>query len=128
MTCVEQLKAHLVANRCPGTRSSRYCFHFLEVEDILVALKEIRNLLHQYGPQLLNVFKLKSLLTLVSVQNFFSKMRVDSFDIPLQLQLYFRFRRPLGEHKCAGQKYVSPGMQNLITQECHTSLGCFHLH
>ena len=64
---------------------------------ILVALKELRDPFSRYAPQLLNVFKIKSLLTLVA-ENFFSKMRAGSYDMPLQLQFDFRFSRALKEH------------------------------
>ena len=46
---------------------------------ILVALKELRDPFSRYAPQLLNVFKIKSLLTLVA----------GSYDMPLQLQFDF---------------------------------------
>ena len=52
---------------------------------ILVALKELRVLLSLYAPQFLNVFKIKSLLTLVA-ENLFSEIRAGSYDMPLQLQ------------------------------------------
>ena len=64
---------------------------------ILVALKELRDPFTRYAPQLLNVFKIKSLLTLVA-ENFFSKMRAGSYDMPLQLQFDFRLSRALKEH------------------------------
>ena len=64
---------------------------------ILVALKELRDPLSRYAPQFLNVFKIKSLLTLVA-ENFFSEMRAGSHDMPLQLQFDFRFSRALKEH------------------------------
>ena len=51
---------------------------------ILVALKELKDLLSRYAPQPLNIFKIKSLLTLVA-ENFFSEMRAGSCDMPLQL-------------------------------------------
>ena len=41
---------------------------------LLIALREIRELFLKYAPDLLSVFKLKNLLTLV-VENFFSEMR-----------------------------------------------------
>ena len=66
-------------------------------KNILVALKELRDLLSRYAPQLVNVFKIKSLLTLVA-ENFFSKVRAGSYDMPLQLQFDFRFSRALKEH------------------------------
>ena len=43
---------------------------------ILQALKEIKDLLSQHAPQLLEVFKMKSLLTPIC-ENFFSEMRAD---------------------------------------------------
>ena len=49
-------------------------------------IKEIKNLL-QHAPQL-EVFKMKNLLTLI-VENFFSEMKVRSYDMPLQLQFDF---------------------------------------
>ena len=49
------------------------------------------------GPQLLEVFKMKSLLTLIC-ENFLSETRAGSNDMPLQLQFDFRFRRALKEH------------------------------
>ena len=63
----------------------------LEDEKILVALKlikELRDPLSRYAPQLLNVFKIKSLPTLVA-ENFFSEMRAGSYDLTLQLQFDF---------------------------------------
>ena len=66
-------------------------------KQILVALKELRDLLSRYAPRLLNVFKIKSLLTLVA-ENFFSEMSAGSYDMPLQLQFDFRFSRALKEH------------------------------
>ena len=55
---------------------------------ILVALKELRDCPSRYAPHLLNVFKIKSLPTLVA-ENFFSEMRAGSYDMPLQLQFDF---------------------------------------
>ena len=54
---------------------------------ILQSLKEIKSLLSQHAPQLLHVFKMKSLVTLI-VENF-SEMRAGSYDLPLQLQFDF---------------------------------------
>ena len=53
--------------------------------------------LSQHAPQLLDMFKMKSLLTLI-VEHFFSEMRAGSYDMPLQLQFDFRFSRALKEH------------------------------
>ena len=64
---------------------------------ILVALKELRDRLSHYAPQLLNVFKIKSLPTLVA-ENFSSEMRAGSYDMPLQLQIDFWFSRALKKH------------------------------
>ena len=64
----------------------------LEDEKILAALKELRDLLSRYAPQLLNVFKIKNPLTLVA-ENFFSEMRAGSYNMPYQLQFDFRFSR-----------------------------------
>ena len=64
---------------------------------ILQALKEIKDLLSQQAPELLEVFKMKSLLTLIC-QYFFSEMRAGSYDMPLQLQFDFRLNRALKEH------------------------------
>ena len=61
------------------------------VEDerrILFPPREIRDLFRKYSPQLLDVFKLKSLLILV-VENFFSEMRACASDMPMQLQFDF---------------------------------------
>ena len=83
----------------PDTRSPRYCFYsFLEDEKrILQALKEIKDLLSQQAPQLLKVFKMKRLLTLIC-ENFFSEMRAGWYDMPLQLQFDFRLSSALKEH------------------------------
>ena len=62
-----------------------------------VALKEIKDFRSQHAPQLLEVFKMKSLLTLIC-ENFFSEMRAGSHDMPLQLPFDFRFSRALKEH------------------------------
>ena len=47
---------------------------------ILVALKELRDLLSRYAPQLLKVFKIKSLLTLAA-ENFFSEIMAGSYPV-----------------------------------------------
>ena len=63
----------------------------------MLALGEIRDLLRKYAPHLLDVFKLKSLLTLV-VENVFPEMRAGASDMPMQLQFDFCFSRVIKEH------------------------------
>ena len=70
--CIEQVKA--VLKTTAPTQGPQGTISSVVVEDerkILLALKEIRSLFQTYAPQLLKVFKLKCLLTLV-VENFFS--------------------------------------------------------
>ena len=68
-------------------------------------------------PQLLNVFKIKGLLTLVA-ENFFSEMSAGSYDMPLQLHFDFRLSRALKEHFNEGD------VQNkiLLFHECKITL------
>ena len=61
------------------------------------SVKEIMDFRSQNAPQLLEVSKMKSLLTLIC-ENFFSEMRAGSYDMPLQLPFDFRFSRALKEH------------------------------
>ena len=96
--CVKQVKAFL--GTTAHTQGPQGTVSSVVLEDgkrILQSLKEIKNLLSQHAPQLLEVFKMKSLLALI-VQNFFSEMRAGSYDMPLQLQFDFRFSRALKEH------------------------------
>jgi hypothetical protein len=96
--CIEQVKAFLGTNA--QTQGPQGTVSSVVVEDerrILIALGEIRGLFQKYAPQLLKVFKLKSLLTLV-VENFFSEMRAGAYDMPMQLQFDFRFSRAMKEH------------------------------
>jgi hypothetical protein len=69
--CIEQVKAFLETTA--QTQGPQGTISSVVVEDerkILLALKEIPGLFQKYAPQLLKVFKLKCLLTLV-VENFF---------------------------------------------------------
>ena len=96
--CIDQVKAFLGTEA--QTQGPQGTVSSVVVEDerrILLALGEIRDLFRKYAPQLLDVFKLKSLLTLV-VENFFSEMRAGASDMPMQLQFDFRFSRAMKEH------------------------------
>ena len=87
-----------------------------DVKRMLQALKEIKELLSQHVPQLLQEFEVKSLLTLIW-ENFFSEMRSRSYDIPLQLQFNFRFNSALKEHlKQTGRTKI------LLLHKCQISL------
>ena len=96
--CIDQVKAVLGTEA--QTQGPRGTVSSVVVEDerrILLAVGEIRDLFRKYTLQLLDVFKLKSLLTLV-VENFFSKMRAGASDMPMHLQFDFRFSRAMKEH------------------------------
>ena len=96
--CMHQVKAFLGTEA--QTQGLQGTISSVVVEDerrILLALGEIRDLFRKYAPQLLDVFKLKSLLTLV-VEYFFSEMRVGASDMPVQLQFNFGFSRAMKEH------------------------------
>ncbi len=82
------------------TQGTQRTISSVVIEDerkILLVLKEIRGLFQKYALQLLKVFKLKCLLTLV-VENFFSEMRAGAYDMPMQLQFDYRFSRAINEH------------------------------
>ena len=71
--CVNQVKAFL--GTTAQTQGSQGTVSTVVLEDekrILQALKEIKDLLSQHAPQLLEVIKMKSLLTLIW-ENFFSR-------------------------------------------------------
>lgn len=96
--CIDQVKAFLGTEA--QTQGPQGTVSSVAVEykrRILLALGEIRDPFRKYAPQLLDVFKLKSLLTLV-VENVFSGMRAGASDMPMQLQFDFRFRRAMKEH------------------------------
>ena len=65
------------------------------VEDerrILKSLSDIKDLLDLFNPSLTTKFSIKSLLTLL-VENTFSEMRRGPTDMPLQLDIDYRFRQ-----------------------------------
>ena len=96
--CVNQVKAFLVTTaQTQGPQGTVSTVVLEDEKRILQALKETKDLLSQHAPQILEVIKMKSLLTLIC-ENFFSEMRAGSYDIPLQLQFDFRFSRALEEH------------------------------
>ena len=87
-------------DRSPETQGLQGTVSSVVVEEerrILLALGEIGDLFRKYAPQLLDVLKLKCLLTLV-VENFFSEMRAGASDMPMQLQFDFRFSRAMKVH------------------------------
>ena len=95
--CVNQVKAFLgTTAQTQGPQGTVSTVVLEDEKRILQALKEIKDLLSQHAPQLLAVFKMKSLLTLI-YENF-SEMRAGSYDMPLQLQFDFRFSRALKDH------------------------------
>jgi len=96
--CVSQVKAFLgTTAQTQGPQGTVSTVVLEDEKRILQALKEIKDLLSQHAPQLLEVIKMKSLLTLIC-ENFFAEMRAGSYDMPLQLQFDFRFNRALKEH------------------------------
>ena len=96
--CVNQVKAFLVTTaQTQGPQGTVSTVVLEDEKRILQALKETKDLLSQHAPQILEVIKMKSLLTLIC-ENFFSEMRAGSYDIPLQLQFDLRFSRALEEH------------------------------
>ena len=68
--CIEQVKAALKTTAPTQGPQGTISVVVEDERKILLALKEIRSLFQTYAPQLLKVFKLKCLLTLV-VENFF---------------------------------------------------------
>ena len=91
--CIDQVKAFLGTEA--QTQGPQGTVSSVVVEDerrILLALGEIRDLFRKCALQLLDVFKLKSLLTLVV------EMRAGASDMPMQLQVDFRFSRAMKEH------------------------------
>ena len=96
--CVNQGKAFLgTTAQTEGPQGTVSTVVLEDEKRILQALKEIKDLLSQHAPQLLEVFKIKSPLTLIC-ENVFSEMRAGSYDMPLQLQFDFRCNRALKEH------------------------------
>ena len=96
--CVNQVKAFLgTTAQTQGPQGTVSTVVLEDEKRILQALMDIKDLLSQHASQLLEVFKMKSLLTLI-YENFFSEMRAGSYDMPLQLQFDFRFSRALKEH------------------------------
>ena len=76
--CVNQVKAFL--GTTAQTQGFQGTVSTVVLEDgkrILQTLMDIKDLLSQHAPQLLEVFKMKSLLTLIC-ENFFSEMRAGS--------------------------------------------------
>ena len=96
--CVNRVKAFLgTTAQTQGPQGTVSTVVLEDEKRILQALMDIKDLLSQHAPQLLEAFKMKSLLTLIC-ENFFSEMRAGSYDMPLQLQFDFRFSRALKEH------------------------------
>ena len=80
------------------TRPSRnrfICCHEDKIR-ILKSLRDIRDLLDRFNPNLTTEFSIKSLLTLV-VENTFSEMRSGTTAMPLQLEFDYRFSRTIKE-------------------------------
>ena len=87
--CVNQVKAFLgTTAQTQGPQGTVSTVVLEDEKRTLQALTDIKDLLSQHTPQLLEVFKMKSLLTLIC-ENFFSEMRAGSYDMPLQLQFDF---------------------------------------
>ena len=63
---------------------------------ILKSLRDIKELLDRFNPSLNTKFSIKSLLMLV-VENTFSEMRSGATDMPLQLEVDYRFSRAIKE-------------------------------
>ena len=77
---VNQVKAFLgTTAQTQGPQDTVSTVVLEDEKRILQALKEIKDLLSQHAPQLLEVFKMKSLLTLIC-DNFFLEMRAGSYD------------------------------------------------
>ncbi len=105
--CIEQVKAFLETTA--QTKGPQGTISSVVAEDerkILLALKEIRGPFQKFAPQLLKIFKLKCLLTLVA-ENFFFEMRAGAYDMPMRLQFDYRFSRAVKEHLKQMSYYTS---------------------
>ena len=70
---------------------------FIEDERrMLRSLRNIKDLLDRFNPNLNTKFSIKSLLTII-VENTFSEMRHGATDMPLQLEFDYRFSRTIKE-------------------------------